>query len=57
MVNQATTTSYETFNTSFPPNWETKYNDDAPPLLVQYKKYSSDDESNDEDDLPWEEWN
>ena len=35
--------------------WETNYDDDELPPLVQYEIDSSDDESGDEDDLPWEE--
>ena len=57
MVNQATTTSCEILNTGFPPNWETNDEDDEPPPLVQYENDSSDDESNDGDNLPWEESN
>ena len=56
MVNQATT-SYKTFNTGLPQNWETNYDDEEPPPLVQYENDSSDDESDDEDDLRWEESN
>ena len=52
MVNQATT-SYETFNTGLPPNWETNYEDDEPPPLIKYENDSSNDESNDEDDFQW----
>ena len=50
MVNQATT-SYETFNTGLAPNWETNYENEEPPPLVQYENDRSDDESNDKDDL------
>ena len=53
MGNQATT-SYETINTSFPPNMETNYDDDAPLPLVRYENNSSDDESNDVVNLPLE---
>ena len=56
MVNQ-TTTSYKTINTYFPPIWETNYKDDEPPPRVQYENDSIDNESNDEDNLPWQEWN
>ena len=56
MVNQATT-SHETFNTGLPPNWETNYDDEEPPPLVQYETDSSDNESDNEDDLQWEELN
>ena len=54
MVNQ-TTTSYETFNTGLLPNRETKYENDKLPPLVQNENDSRDDESDDEDNLQWEE--
>ena len=56
MINQATM-SHQTFNTGLPPNWEMNYNDDELPPLVQYETDSSNDESNDENDLQWEELN
>ena len=52
MVNQVTT-SYATFNTDLPPNWESNYEDDEPPPLIKYENDSSNDESNDEDDFQW----
>ena len=56
MANQATM-SRETFNTGLPPNWEMNYDDDEPSPLVQYETDSRDDESDDKDDIQWEESN
>ena len=55
MVHQASR-NQQTVDRGLPPNWEMNYDDDEPPpLLVQYETNISDNESDDENDLQWEE--
>ena len=54
MVHQASWPQ-QTVNKGLPPNWETHYDDDEPPPLLQYETNISNDESDDENDLQWEE--
>ena len=56
MVNQASRT-HQAVNRGLPPNWEMNYDNDEPPPLVQYETDSSNDGSDDENDLQWEESN